>query len=383
MISRIKYVFIVFLALSFFVSTYPKLSFAASSPDLGEAKSFAVLGGTAVTNVPTSIVTGDVGLSPAAGSYYSGLNTSEVTGTIFAPDSSGPDGTIGNDPTMLSLAKSDLVTAYNALALGSNSDANCEVGYQFGSGNVDLSGQSLAPGVYCADTFTLSGTLTLTGSGVWVFRSAATLVTSGTANIVGGNACNVWWQIPSSATLGTNTSLIGNILALTSISMNTGATLSGRALARNGAVSLQSNSINQSCSSLKSPLSVAGTVNSYCPPLDNNIVKPILISSKRIDSDSISLNWGPYSGTEEFNIQYAITNGDWQYNTNVVGFSTTINNLPLNQPVWVRIAARNNCTIGDYGTSKLIGGPGLPNAGKLHNFVLNQNLFNSYLLKWQ
>lgn len=383
MISKIKYVVITFLVLLQFVSIFPDLSFAASSPDLGEAKTFAILSGTAVTNVPTSVITGDIGLSPAAGSNYSGLNTSEVSGTIFAPDSSGPDGNDGDEPEMLTNAKSDLVLAYNNLASGLNADANCEVGYQFGSGNVDLSGQSLVPGVYCADTFTLTGTLTLSGSGVWVFRSAATLVTSGTANIVGGNACNVWWQVPSSATLGTNTSLIGNVIALTSISMTTGASLNGRALARNGAVSLQSNTINQSCVPPRSLLTVAVSSSSYCPPIDSNTVSPIVITSKRIDSDSISLNWGPYSGTEEFNVQYGTKNGDWQYNTNVEGFSTTINNLPLNLPIWVRVAARNNCTIGEYGISKLIGGPGLPNAGKLHNFILIQNLFNSYLLKWQ
>lgn len=98
------------------------------------------------------------------------------------------------------------------------------------------------PGVYCANAFELSGTLNLS-AGVYIFKSAATLVTSGTANIVGGDACNVWWRVASSATLGTNTSLIGNILALTSIGMNTGATLNGRALASTGAVTLASNTI--------------------------------------------------------------------------------------------------------------------------------------------
>lgn len=354
---------------------------AATSPGLGSAASFAILAGTAITNVPTSVITGDVGLSPAAGTNYSGLTSPEVSGTIFAVDSSGPDGTTGSNPDLLTTAKADLVTAYNGLASGANASASCDAGYQFGSGNVDLSGASLAPGLYCADTFTLTGTLTLTGSGVWVFRSAATLITSGTANVVGGNACDIWWQVPSSATLGSNTSLKGNILALTSISMVTGASLTGRALARNGAVTLQSNTVNQSCSSaavlpVSGPLTSAGASSGYCPPLDASVVKPTIIESRRVDSDSVFISWGPYSGANTFNVRYGTTNGNWLYNVNVTGFSTTINNLPANTPIWVEVAARNSCTIGDYGPARFVGGPGLPNAG----FLPHKNVSSLYIL---
>ena len=235
---------------------------AATSPGLGQADSFAILAGTAVTNVPTSVISGNVGLSPAAGSNYAGLSSSEVTGTIYAVDASGPAGSV-NNPAFLTAAKTDLVTAYNGLAGGANADANCNASYQFGTGNKDLSGASLVPGVYCADTFTLTGTLTLTGSGVWVFRSAATLVTSGTANIVGGDPCNIWWQIPSSATLGTNTSLKGNILALSSITMTTGASLNGRILARNAAVTLNHNTItNAACTDASAASAAAAAASS-------------------------------------------------------------------------------------------------------------------------
>ncbi len=355
------------LAMQFVFMPVPAVQ-AASSPSLGNAASFAVLAGTAVTNVPTSVITGDVGLSPAAGSNYSGLTSPEVSGTIFAVDSSGPAGSRGNDPSFLTLSKSDLVNAYNGLAAGANADANCNASYQFGSGNKDLSGASLAPGVYCADTFTLTGTLTLTGSGVWVFRSAATLITSGTANVVGGDPCNIWWQVPSSATLGSNTSLKGSILALTSISMVTGASLNGRALARNGAVSLQSNTVNNTCSSARAiavppPLSAAGTESTFCAPLSNQLVAPIVIDSRRVSPTSIFLSWGPYSGTNTFNVQYGFTDGSWLFNTDVTGFSTTLNSLPSNQPIWVRIADRSDCMIGSYGPSKFIGGPKLPNTG--------------------
>jgi hypothetical protein len=223
---------------------------AATSPTLGTAASFAVLAGTAVTNVPTSAIVGNVGLSPAAGGNYAGLTAAQVTGgAIYAVDGFGPAGSI-NNPGLLTTAKSDLVAAYDALSNGDN--ATCTTDY--GAIVKELSGLSLVPGVYCANAFTLSGTLTLSGSGVWVFRSAATLITSGTANVVGGDPCNVWWKVASSATLGTNTSLIGNILALTSIGLNSGASLNGRALARNGAVTLSANSIsNALCAAAPTP----------------------------------------------------------------------------------------------------------------------------------
>lgn len=74
-------------------------------------------------------------------------------------------------------------------------------------------------------------------------------------------------------------------------------------------------------------------------------------------------DWGPSSGTNIFNIQYGFEHGKWLYNTDVTGFSTTINNLPPNQPIFVQIAGRNDCRIGGYGVSKLIGGPSLSEAG--------------------
>jgi hypothetical protein len=213
---------------------------AVTSPSLGTADSFSVLAGTAITNVPTSSIGGNIGLSPAAGSNYNGGVTSgQVSGTIYAVDATGPAGSV-NNPGLLTTAKADLVSAFDVLSAGDN--ATCTTDY--GAVVQSLNGLSLSPGVYCANAFTLSGTLTLSGSGVWIFRSElSTLITSEGANVVGGSACNVWWKVASSATLGTGTSLIGNILALTSITMDSGATLSGRALARNGAVTMDNNTI--------------------------------------------------------------------------------------------------------------------------------------------
>lgn len=143
-----KLIAILLVVLLQFVFVPPQSAHAATSPGLGSAASFAILAGTEITNVPTSVITGDVGLSPAAGSNYAGLTSPEVSGTIFAVDSSGPDGTMGSNPDLLTTAKTDLVTAYDGLASGDNANANCTVGYQFGAGNKDLSGASLAPGLY-------------------------------------------------------------------------------------------------------------------------------------------------------------------------------------------------------------------------------------------
>jgi hypothetical protein len=226
---------------------------AATSPSLGTADSFSVLAGTAVTNVPTSDITGNVGLSPYAGSYYTGLTASQVTGMIYAVDATGPAGSVAN-PSGLTMAKNDLITAYDGLIAGGN--AACGDGVAGGDGSdgvvdgidwtgstIDLAGRTLVPGVYCADAFTLSGTLTLSGGAddVYIFRSTSTIITSSGSSVTGGDACNVWWRAETSATLGTTTDFIGNILALTSISMDTGATLDGRVLARNGAVTLDQN----------------------------------------------------------------------------------------------------------------------------------------------
>jgi LPXTG-site transpeptidase (sortase) family protein len=94
-----------------------------------------------------------------------------------------------------------------------------------------------------------------------------------------------------------------------------------------------------------------------------NYITPIIIESRRIDTDSIFIKWGPYSGTDIFNVRYGLVNGNWLYNINVTGFSTTINALPPNQPIWVEVAARDNYSIGTYGELKLVGGPSLPNTG--------------------
>ena len=109
-----------------------------------------------------------------------------------------------------------------------------------------LGGLVLTPGVYCMNAGDLTGPLTLDGAGVYIFQMGSSLTTASGSSVLllnGASSCGVWWQVTSSATIGTSSAMVGNILALTSITLNTGATLGGRALARNGAVTLDSNTV--------------------------------------------------------------------------------------------------------------------------------------------
>jgi hypothetical protein len=212
----------------------PSLALAQTAPSLGTAQSFAVMGGSTVTNTGSTVVTGNLGVSPG----------SAVTG--FLPGAGIVNGTIHAADAQALQAQNDVTTAYNALvAQACTTDLTGQ----------DLGGMTLTPGVYCFSTSAqLTGTLTLNalgnGNAVFIFKIGTTLTTASNSLVLvnnGGSACNVFWQIGSSATLGTGTTFVGNIIAaLTSITLNTGATVSGRTFARNGAVTLDTNTINAS-----------------------------------------------------------------------------------------------------------------------------------------
>jgi len=197
--------------------------------DLQSAGSFAILAGSTVTSTGATTVNGDLGVFP--GTAVTGFPPGTVNGTIFAGDS------------VAEQAQDDLTSAYDD-AVGA-SDAPVTV-----AGN--LGGQTLVPGLYTS-TSSLeisSGDLTLDALGdaeaVFIFQMASTLTTTVDRQVIlsgGAEAANIFWQVGSSATLGTNSVFQGNILADQSITMNTGATLNGRALTRIGAVALDTNTI--------------------------------------------------------------------------------------------------------------------------------------------
>src|ERR1700694_5276578 len=182
-----------------FASTY--LAGAATSPSLGTAASFAVLAESGISNIPTSAITGDVGLTPATGAAITtGLTAAQVTGTIYTVDAAGPAGRVTN-PGLLTTAINDMMTVFTG-GTGTGIDQPCSTNY--GAVVEDLTTVSpLGPGVYCANAFLLTGNLTLSGSGVWIFKSAATLTTSAGSSVTGGDPCNVWWRLVTEGTLVT------------------------------------------------------------------------------------------------------------------------------------------------------------------------------------
>jgi hypothetical protein len=209
----------------------PAGALASTAPGLGTATSYAILAGTTVTNTGNSVITGDIGVSPGSActgfpAPCTGGGPGTVSGTIHAADAQALQ------------AKNDLTSAYGIAA---SSPCN------FNKTGQNLGGQTLTPGTYCQTTApTLTGTLTLSGNGVFIFQIGSTLVTAPGATVSfinGAQPCNVFWQVSSSATLDTTTTFVGTIMASTSISLNNGASIDGRALAQSAQVSLIDNRI--------------------------------------------------------------------------------------------------------------------------------------------
>jgi hypothetical protein len=213
-----------------FVSFCGSCHAAAVFVDLGTAANFGVIGGSTVTNTGATVVDGDLGVSP--GTAITGLPIGSVSGTIDAGDA------------IAAQAQSDLTAAYNFAAAEACGDSLT---------GQNLGGLTLTPGVYCfSSSAQLTGTLTLNAEGnsnaVFLFEIGSTLTTASASSIVfinSGQGGSLFWQVGSSATLGTTTAFEGNILAQTSITMNTGATIEcGRALASNGAVTMDTNIVS-------------------------------------------------------------------------------------------------------------------------------------------
>ncbi len=235
------------------VSLIHQNAFSIPVVNLGTASSFAILAGSEITDAGgvSTIVAGDVGLSPATGAAIGLTSLQVLGGTTYAVNAAGPFGSV-NAPGLLAAAKNDLTDAYN--------DAfNRPFTIDYGVEDNQLGGKTLYPGVYRfghAATANLIGTLTLDANGdpnpVWIFQATSDLITaagspgnpgSSVALINGAASCNVYWQVGSSATIGTYSDFVGNIMADQSISLQAYATLNGSALARIAAVTLDHNTI--------------------------------------------------------------------------------------------------------------------------------------------
>ena len=202
---------------------------AQSAPSLGSAQSFAVLGGSTVTNTGATVVNGDLGVGP--GTAVTGFPPGSVSGgTIHAGDATATAAQAGAHKAYQDLVAEPCGTNLTGKTLGTSPGA-----------------VTLSPGVYCFDSSAqLTGTLTLNGNGVYVFKIGSTLTTARKSSVVlakGATAGNVFWQVTSSATLGTNTGFEGSILALISDTVTTGASVSGRVFALTGSVTLSGNRI--------------------------------------------------------------------------------------------------------------------------------------------
>ena len=210
----------------------------AISPTMTASRNFAVLAATTITG--TATITGDVGIAPDGGASITALTCAMVTGNIYTPDPAGPPGPCHVANSALPQAAQTDLSANVFVQLGGE---GCDVTY---GASKDLGGLTLVPGVYCDSSgFTINTGETLTLSGgpgnVWVFKTpGSTLTTFANSKVVGGDPCNVWWDVSTSVALGTSSELTGSILAGTTIAFGTGATVNGRVMSSTAAVTLAS-----------------------------------------------------------------------------------------------------------------------------------------------
>ena len=248
--------------------------FAATAINLNTADSFAVLAGSGITNTGATTIIGDIGTYPTL--TETGFGSIVLTGTNYIGDAT----TQG--------AKTDLVGAYNN-ALGQATSTTVAT---------ELGSTTLGAGVYdsAAGTFGITGTLTLNGgpNDVFIFKAASTLITASNSHVHltgGAQACNVFWQVGSSATIGTNSDFKGNILAMASITDNGGSTVVGRFLARDAAVTLNNTFIAKAiCGAASASLRVTKTVIN-----DNGGTK--VVSNFPLFIDGMSVTSGAASTT--------------------------------------------------------------------------------------
>ena len=297
--------------------------------NLGQAFDFGVLAGSGITNTGATTIIGDVGSLPT--STITGFGTVILTGTNHA----------GDGVTLV--GKSDLLIAYTDAA-GRLPTINYAPIF-------DLGGLTLAPGVHTdTSSFGIIGTLTLDALGnpnaVWIFQAGSTLITSvgSMINLINGaQPGNIFWQVGSSATIGVNSAFSGTIMAATSITLNTGASMDGRALALNGAVTMENNAINI-VPLLIGPTHWLGTTSGQWTSVGNWA------------SDSVGSAAGLIPSVAD-DISFSATGAADQSTT--LGANFAINTLTINDTAAVTIAGANTLSIGGNAAITVNSGAGL------------------------
>ncbi|MFA6272897.1 MAG: ice-binding family protein [Candidatus Paceibacterota bacterium] len=306
---------------------------AAVAADLLSTDNFAVLAGSTITNTGISSITGDLGLSP--GLSVTGFPPGVLVGTQHVSDATAIQ------------AKTDLVTAYNDAA-GQTPVSRVPT---------ELGGTTKAAGIYdsASGTFGITGTLTLDAQGdpnaVFIFKTTSTLITAGSSSVVlanGAQACNIFWQVGSSATLGANTTFKGNILALTSITLTTGASVVGRVLARNGAVTLDTNTVAKATCAL--PVASPAKATLHVIKTVDNVNDGTAISSDfnvHVKFSGTDVVGSPASGVDDPGTSYSLAAGTYvvSEDTNTSYTPVISGDCDLNGSVTLAAGAEKTCTI--------------------------------------
>lgn len=325
------------IMLMIILTAAPMASVAAQATvDLGTTASYAVLAGSTITNTGTTIIKGsaggDVGLYP--GTAFTGITSTTIDGSVHLSDSEAIQ------------AKDDLVTAYDDAA-GRTPVTRIAT---------ELGGMTLTPGVYdSADgTFQITGTLTLDAQGdpegVFVFKTASTLITATSSNIIltdGARYCRTFWQVGSSATLGTNSHFVGHIFALTSITANTGASVQGQLLARNGAVTLDGNTIiNGICDVAPQPVEVEATLNVIKHVINNDGGTLVAADfNLHVKINGIDVASSPATGKESPGTTYTLAPGTYTISEDLVARYDSSISGDGNSSGIITLVANDNKTI--------------------------------------
>jgi hypothetical protein len=246
-ISGTKQIFIgLVLAVAFMAAPRALLAAGPAPVDLGSAAHFTILAGATITTTGGGVINGDVGASPITGAAIH-LTQAQVNGTIYVVDAAGPAGSV-IAPALLTTAKGDLTTAFNDAAGRLPAPTGPFLNPELVPGSGNFGGMTLVPGLYkFSGTAAASGAdVTLTGGpdDVWIFQIAADLQVGGSVHVIladGAQARNVFWQVGTSAVIGTFAVFKGTILASQSITMNTSSTMDGRALAFTAGVTFNGN----------------------------------------------------------------------------------------------------------------------------------------------